>query len=394
MSRPPRPCPLCGAAARVALHRNGLAPLDDLDLSYELVRCVACAMVFGDRLPPEADYARYYAEYSKYDVAPSVADVPRLTATMADAAAAFVAPYLAADARVLDIGCAIGAFLGALKRRGFARVEGLDPAPQAPAAARRLFDVEVATGFLTAGFDAAEYDLVALIAVLEHLVDPAAALAPIAATLPVGGLLYLEVPAGDRFDRLRGEWLGELSHEHVNFFGQASLTALAARLGLAPVACEHPTYVNGQIGLRALFRREARPIVAAPVADVALAASVDAYLAAGRRELARLEAVIAPFHGRRVIVYGAGAHTARLLAQSSLGRCDIACVADRNPNLVGKRLGDLPIVDPAAIASYPDVPVLISSYQAQAAIRGALARDVANPLHVMYGRAPAAPVAG
>lgn len=383
MTATPRACPVCAGTGRQVLHRNRLAPLDDLDLSYDVVRCEACGMVFGDAIPGPAVYDRYYVGYSKYDGVEELARIPALVRTAAEAAAAFLAPHVRPDVGVLDVGSAIGVFLDALKRRGFADVRGLDPAPRAGEVARALFGIEVRQGMLDDAFDAKGAGLVTLLQVLEHLPDPARALGAIARTLPPGGLLYLEVPAADRFHTLDGEWLGELSHEHINFFGRGSLANLAARLGFEEVAAEHATYLNGQAGLRGLYRRRADG-PAAIVPDAASGESVAAYLAAAEVHRARFEAILAPFHGRPLGVYGAGAHTARLLAQTSLARCAIPFVVDGNPNLVGKRMGGLPIVGRDALRADPALPVLISSYLARGPILADLRATAPNPVHLLY----------
>lgn len=385
-----RPCPVCGGVSRIPLYENRVAPLEDLDLGYTVCECAHCGMNFAAGIPGELAYKRYYDQFSKYDVAESLQDVPALATEIAEASAEFLAPHLSRTARVCDVGCGIGVLLAALKRRGFEDLRGVDAAPRAAEVGRRLFGVSIETGFVSSGFDASSCDVVVLSAVLEHLIDPAASLQSIAATLAPGGMVYVEVPAADRFHLIDGEWLGELSLEHINFFGRASLARLMGRCGLAEVAVAHAAYANGQFGLQGLYRK-APGVLPDAAFDHASGESLRAYLARAEGRLTDIETRIAPLLGEPIIVYGAGAHTARLLAQSSLARCKIALLVDRNPNLGGSRLGGLAIQPPARIADAPALPVVVSSYHARVAIAAAITRHYANPVVMLYDDATRRP---
>lgn len=361
-----------------------MAPLDDLDLSYVVVTCDRCGTGYADQTANEDAYSRYYATFSKYDVARSLDEIPALVRAIAEGAADFVRPHLLAGSRVCDVGSAIGVFLDALRRRGVDHVVGYDPAPQAPAVAADLFDVEVRPGFLDGHLDVGAFDLVSLIAVAEHLLDPHAALAPIAASMRPGSLLLLEVPAADRFHETSGEWLGEFSIEHVNFFGAHGLAVLAARLGLERVDQQRVVYPNGQRGLRALFRRAAAPVDPLLRDDDTTPSSLQRYLTACD-DLGRVIDQVLDGAGEAPwILYGAGAHSARLLRRAGVQEGRFLFAADRNRNLHGHRLGGLDIMPPDAIGSRPNAPIIVSTFHARAAIQRDLAGRFPNPCIELY----------
>jgi hypothetical protein len=77
-----------------------------------------------------------------------------------------------------------------------------------------------------------------------------------------------------------------------------------------------------------------------------------------------MDRLVRDWHARRtrVVVYGAGLHTERLLQWTRLDQAPVVGFADRNPALHGRRLLGVPIVAPERIRELrPDV-VLVSSF--------------------------------
>lgn len=148
--------------------------------------------------------------------------------------------------RVLDLGCATGAFGAAVKRRHpGAHVVGIEAAKgAAERAAERLDRVIHAriedVDFSAADLAAEKFDAVVAGDVIEHLVNPWAALARLHACLAPGAQLVASVP------NVRNIWLvnrllmggrweyterGLLDVTHLRFFTLAGLRALFAQTG-------------------------------------------------------------------------------------------------------------------------------------------------------------------
>lgn len=132
-----------------------------------------------------------------------------------------------ANAQILEIGCATGHNLPMLSRFGTVAAVELDPDARAiatqrlgrPVAAARLPDLE--------GVPEGQYDLVALLDVLEHVEEDRAALMSIAQRLKPGGALLITVPAFP--------WMwsvhDELNH-HKRRYTKKTLRAAIADAGL------------------------------------------------------------------------------------------------------------------------------------------------------------------
>ena len=102
-----------------------------------------------------------------------------------------------AGKRALDAGCGAGLLCEPLARLG-AQVTGIDAAPENIAAARAHAEamglaIDYREGEL-ASLDAAPFDLVCALEVIEHVADKGAFVAALAETLAPGGLMVLSTP--------------------------------------------------------------------------------------------------------------------------------------------------------------------------------------------------------
>jgi 2-polyprenyl-6-hydroxyphenyl methylase/3-demethylubiquinone-9 3-methyltransferase len=149
-----------------------------------------------------------------------------------------------AEKSAADVGCGAGLLAEPLTRLG-ARVTGIDAAPENIAAARdhaagqglsidyRAGGVEALTG---------RFDLVTSMEVVEHVADPAAFVAGLAAAVADNGLLILSTPNRTRWSRLImitiAEGIGQIpkgTHDWERFVTPDELCALVRAAGLEVV---------------------------------------------------------------------------------------------------------------------------------------------------------------
>lgn len=153
---------------------------------------------------------------------------------------------LAPDARLLDVGCAFGWFLGSARAVGIA-AEGLEPDKAVADRARGQGVAGIRDGFFPDALDNGErFDAITYNDVLEHFPDAKAAVASSAAHLSAGGLLSVNIPNSrglfyrlatvlrtlglrGAFERL---WQVGLPSPHVWFFDRSGLTLLGELNGL------------------------------------------------------------------------------------------------------------------------------------------------------------------
>jgi SAM-dependent methyltransferase len=136
---------------------------------------------------------------------------------------------------VLEVGCGTGRISTYLRAALDWTVTGIEPNPDAAAAAREA-GLDVHIGTLEDYDGDGLFDIVIVIHVLEHLTNPAASMKKIHELLREGGKLVVAVPnAGSVERKLFGKyWDGWDIPRHVYHYEPGSLTELLARSGFAP----------------------------------------------------------------------------------------------------------------------------------------------------------------
>ncbi len=253
-------CPVCGHAASRALFSSG---------EYTFRRCGACALRFASPRPTPEDLAAVYGA-GYFDDKGWLGDPTSDSAYMSRCWRE-VAPLLDARfpqrGRLLDVGCATGAFIAAAAGDGW-QVAGLEYSDDAAARARSA-GLDVRAGELSAGaFHGETFDVVTAWHVIEHLVDPVADLRLMRALTGPGGALVIETPNARSIGAIlkRERWAQVRPPEHINFFDTRALAgALRAsgwRLSTARTIYKRDTAerIAGRAWLAPLARAAARGV--------------------------------------------------------------------------------------------------------------------------------------
>lgn len=186
------------------------------------MRCSSCSLRFSQPRPSPSDLEAVYAT-GYFDEKGWVGDPSSDSAYMTQCWTE-VARSLPAPGRLLDVGCATGAFIAAAKRDGWA-VSGLEYSADAAARAREA-GLDVRAGSLSDGaFQGETFDVISAWHVIEHLIDPVDDLRRMRALTRRGGMLIVETPNARSIGALlkRGDWAQVRPPEHINFFDTRAL---------------------------------------------------------------------------------------------------------------------------------------------------------------------------
>lgn len=147
-----------------------------------------------------------------------------------------------AGKRALDVGCGAGLLAEPLARMG-AHVTGVDAAPENIGAARAHAEgAGLAIDYRAGGIEQVageQFDLVTSLEVIEHVADPGAFVAGLAAALAPGGMMILSTPNRTALSRVAmislAEGVGAIprgTHDWDKFLTPDELVALLAAHGL------------------------------------------------------------------------------------------------------------------------------------------------------------------
>ena len=141
----------------------------------------------------------------------------------------------------LDVGCGAGLLAEPLARMG-GQVTAVDAAPELITAAKaHAAGAGLAIDYRAVGVEALDgrFDLITAMEVIEHVADPRAFVASLAARLAPGGLLILSTPNRTAWSRLLtitlAEGLGRIprgTHHYDEFITPEELTAMLAGVGM------------------------------------------------------------------------------------------------------------------------------------------------------------------
>ena len=392
---PSRDCPICGSARRRVFFHQEFATVDQGTpvTGYDVVVCEGCGCGYADGIPDQRAFDAYYRDMSKYENAQRGGAESGYDSRRLALIANVLAPHLPSpDVRILDVGCASGRLLANLRDLGFASVTGLDPSPACAAAAARLYSVTVRTMTLAAIARTGEhFDAVIMVGVLEHLRDLDQAFDHLRGLLSPAGLLYVEVPDVTAFADWPNAPYQDFSTEHINFFSPISLSNLMLRHGFIRMFLEqnHREQSHGTVmsNLSAVYRQEPVSSQGEMRFDPDTARGLERYLAQCAADDQRLRAAIdGVVDGRRrILVWGVGTHTSRLMATSRLAEADIVAFIESNSRYHGKTLHGRPILAPEALKVHHE-PVLISSRVFEREIAEQIRHDLgcSNELILLY----------
>jgi len=213
---------------------------------YSLAWCASCAFgrIEGEFTPAEvaAFYTDdYYTHVARNDAGQSsMRLLDRLRVHLAWRADRGVdlSPKEVRQSRqrptLCDVGCGAGHAISAFKQAGYDAL-GVEPDPAARALASRIGEVHAGRAeALPEAIAGREFDVVLLSHVLEHCIDPAAALCNVKRMLGPQGTAIVEVPnnAALAFEMYGPVWFFADIPRHLQFFTERSLRKALSHAGL------------------------------------------------------------------------------------------------------------------------------------------------------------------
>ena len=390
-----RQCPICSHPKGRILHHQEFAVSEDYPLpsSYDIVVCESCGFCFADTPVTQEGYDNYYANMSKYadsDTSTGAGlspwDASRLEG-MAEQVLEFANDR---SERILDIGCANGGLILALRQRGFLSACGIDPSTSCVEQSVKLVPESARVGTLTTfpaeiGF----FDGIILSHVMEHVCDLHSAMERLKGILKPGGWIYIEVPDASRYKDFLVAPFQDFNTEHLNHFSPRGLSNLFQMNKFNPV----------KIGTKTIFSAKDIPYPAnygfarmenfTPEfqKDAELANSLEGYVVASHALMSRIDTTIKKVinESPEIIVWGTGQLTMKLLSDTCLANAKVSAFVDGNPVNQGKLIREVRVIGGDDLSS-STIPILVSSLINAGAIIQTIRRlGLTNPVMTLLG---------
>lgn len=205
--------------------------------------------------------------------------------------------YFEPPRKVLDVGCAGGELLAAIRDAGNPEVVGVEPDVTAASAARAR-GIPVVQGFLTdAGFEDGEFMTVTASHTIEHVEQPGEFLAEVNRVLKPGGAVILQLPNADSTEaRLLGRyWIGYDAPRHLTTFSATTIRHMLEGTGFRLVRLDHESVgLEWAWGLRLWLRQRwpnAEPVMRRLHAGLIVLFTPFSMVSARRRRSGRIRVI-------------------------------------------------------------------------------------------------------
>lgn len=336
--------------------------------SYDVVACKKCGLVFADNIPSQAEFNNYYEILSKYEFNYKEGLVNQDYIKHFSKITGFIIRHLKnKEAVILDIGCSTGGLLSILKSKGYTNLLGIDPSPSCVKTVNKLYRINASVNNIENFKTNKKFDLIILSAVLEHVVDFRNSFEKIRSLLNENGLLFIEVPDIEKFWQYVSAPFQQFSIEHINYFSKYSLANLLSLFSFRTIKVKDNVSKLSQMIDPDIFilAQKTNNNDSGLVKDKVSASGIKKYIKKCLKTDLRIKKIVNEKLPKqnKIIVWGVGTHTQRLIGAGILDPVRIIYFVDSNKRYTGKKLYSLTIKSPGDITEKNPILISTQSYQ-------------------------------
>lgn len=229
-------CNYCNSSSSELLYRITDFYLNKKDISYLLVKCSNCGLIYQNPRPTQEEIGKAYPstyEAFKSDQKQSWLETKAYQYGLEKRCKA-ITSIKRNPGRLLDIGCSTGLFLDAMQSKHGWESYGVEINEYPARIAREKYHLNIFQGNLEqASYPPAFFDAVTLWDVLEHLPDPTSTLQEVKRIIKPEGVLVVRVPNYDSCDAIifGPAWAGLDVPRHFYVFSRNCLVKLLEKNG-------------------------------------------------------------------------------------------------------------------------------------------------------------------
>jgi len=357
-----RSCPICGNSELKFIYKRDFSDKGiSFISSYDVVSCKVCGFVFASEIPTQNKFNTYYSINSKYEFKSNSYIAPQTFKDHAKAVVDFIIPNIPnKNIDILDIGCSTGTLLNEFKSRGYNNLLGIDPSDCCAKATKELYDIDAVGSTISSYKSDRKFDLITLVAVVEHIVDLKKSLKKVISLLKPNGMLFMDIPDIELFHKHIYGPFHQFHTEHINYFSSNSIKNLLSLYSHNFVKIKKQfIYRLPNIPEPDLFILSKKENINKGINyDYISGIGVEKYVRNCRKLEKKLDKKLEK-NIYNIIVWGSGDHS-RWLMSSFIKLPNILYFVDSDIRYIGKKFCGKPIKLPTEIRE--NVPILISSY--------------------------------
>jgi len=203
-----------------------------------IVECKNCGLAFLNPRPKAFHISRLYSKdyfdgsLNSNNIGYSQKYLNNLTPKIAPILLEFIGLENLKNRKILEIGCASGILLAALRSFG-AEVFGIEPVKEVAKIAISNFNLKIINDwFENVNLPKNYFDIIIAMEVIEHVLSPKFFLTKAFNLLKSNGILILSTPNYDAGKYIGPEWIGfRTSLEHIYYFSASAIRKLSENVG-------------------------------------------------------------------------------------------------------------------------------------------------------------------
>jgi len=371
-----RICPICQNKSGGILHNLQFTLPKNQNMlpdSYDIVSCQNCGFIFADTSATQDDYFQYYNKCSKYEdkkissgTGLAAWDILRFEKTASEIEKVIKNKKSA----ILDVGCANGGLINALKSLDYTNLSAMDPSPKCVSYVRKKYNIEAFCGEIsTLKMQLKDksirnrFDCLILANVFEHILDLQVTMKNLSLLLKKDGHIYVEVPDASRYIDYFSVPFYYFDCEHINHFDQYSLKNMAIQNNYYQIYCrknivEMSKRVKYPV-IHGFYRKfSSGKWTKGITPNFKTQNKMIKYIEKSQNAQNYPEIEKLKLSQEKIIVWGAGSYTIRLLKNSPLGKCNIVAFVDNDTKKQGSLLDNIKICNPVILKKH-DGPIVI-----------------------------------
>ena len=349
-----RRCGICGTDDKKFIYsQKFITAGKGKPFNYNIVMCKQCGFLFADNIPSQSDYEKFYKSSHKYTYNKNIpSGLKEIYHAIFMVSNTFLLKnYSKLDKKkfkIIDIGCSIGYLLSLFKSSGFKNIRGIEPSLGCKTIAKKMYGLKAISCSLAEFTSKDKFDLIILTGVLEHIRNLDGMLKRVTSFLSENGLIMVVVPDADKFSKNPDVPFEEFSLEHINFFNKNSLNKLMGNYNFKNIYSKglDAKFYDSSL-LISFFKKERK--IDKIKADFQGYSALTRYIAASKNKLGDIKRKMDYLINSRskVVIWGVGSLTSRLLATTDLLKKNIRFFVDSNRSLQGKKLCSINIFSPS-----------------------------------------------